>query len=224
MLDEENDLFSEDDSDEDAGRTEGYTMVWNAMSAPNDRSVVADHRRVLSSSNSSVQDMAPQMQLPVTTDVETMTEIDYFLHFVPKPWMLSEMIPAMNATAEASSDSGPRVTFEDIMVLLGVLMYYCAHPMETFRNLWSRTVEPTIRRTPHQTGEFISRSKCERLMRLFGCLLPAEREDDVHPIKGVLKMIEAFNEHFRRCFIPGWVTCLGESTLLTPAKTDPLKV
>ena len=200
-------------------------VVWDPMGETNDRSVVQDHREVLMANDGSVLNMRPQMRLSGGRPQSEMVEIDYFLHFLPKAWIENEMLPAMNETAAATLDPDPQVTFDDILQLLGVLMYYSSLTLTSFHEMWSTAgLDALYRPQCLPIGKYISRARCERVMRLFDCLRPGEREDDVHPIKGVLKMIDAFNKHFSACFMPGWATCLDKSTLVTASNRDPLKV
>ena len=218
VLDADADALAED------GAAADENMVWNAFAAPNDRDAVVDQRALAAQANGALHAIEPSMRLPHGVVIENMTEKDFFEHFLPRTWIRQTMIPAMNETATATLDRGPAVTYNDLLVVLGVLMYYASQTMSTFRELWSTSTHPFWRPTPHPIAEFISRDKCERIMRLFGCIKPAEREDDTHPLKGLLALIDAFNEHWRECFQPSSWTCMDESTSATTAKHDCAKV
>ena len=49
-------------------------------------------------------------------------------------------------------------------------------------------------------------------MKYFTCIRPSDRETH-HPLKEVLQIVEAFNSHWRSCFLPGYIVCMDESTM-----------
>ena len=220
-------LVVDDDADalDDNGAAPDDSMEWNDISAPNDRDIVVDQRALAAqASEHDDYNVEPLMRLSPGRLVENMTERQFFEHFLPKTWIQRTMIPAMNATARSTMDAGSSVRYNDLLVVLGVLMYHAAQVMSTFRDMWSTATHHVFRPVPHPIRKFISRDKCERIMRLFGCLPPTEREDDTHPLKGLLALIAAFNERWKACFRPSFAVCMDESTSATTAKHDCARV
>lgn len=155
-----------------------------------------------------------------------MIEEEVLMHFMPQQWLADVMVPSMQQrAADASDPGGGEIRFSHILELLGVYSYFSVYnDMETFRDLWTVTTDGVFRRFRHPMAEFgVSRRRVERTKRWFGCLSPEEL-DAAHPAKGLLKMTNAFNEHWAQCFIPGYLCCQDSSVVKSTSRRDYLRV
>ena len=207
------------------GATSGPTdpMVWNPISAPNVRDI-ADPRLGGEVAATTRVSLNIEPRLLNTTSVDRFdAELACFVQFLPVRWITDVMLDAMNVQAEASLDLGAPFTFNGLLTFLGTLMYAAAFPMETFRSLWNTTPKYVFREHRHVLHRYISREKCERFRRHFGCLRP-EALDRQHPIKGVLIAVDAFNRHWASSFVPGWAVCMDESTMIINSRHNSAQV
>ena len=220
------------DSDESAmsaaGNADDVRVQWGPISVVNDRDHVVDPRLAFRDTANVNLDLLPRLVGVTAEEEEVMTPYDLFIHWLPVVWITTVMIPAMNAVlvnelaARRTADNHP-ITWPELQVVLGVLMYYAGQIMDNFDDLWSTTTDQFWRQTRHCVHRYISRDRCRLVMRCFGCLRPDEMDEN-HPLKGPLRMIDAFNERWAACFRPGHTVCMDESTMHSTSDNDPAKV
>lgn len=160
--------------DDDPGSSDGrdLNVTWDAISAIGDREAVVDPRlRLGPRVNASDLDIDPQLTDAVAGE-EQLTEFEMLLHFLPIRWITSTMIPAMNACARAGIGGGGafrEITWADLQIILGILMYHTGTCMETFDNLWAHEVDPFWRQRRHGIVRYMSRDRA-RLVSASVCV------------------------------------------------------
>ena len=199
-------------------------MQWDAPGHANDRDHVVDPREQRRQISPQELNYEPSLRLPPGIREDQMTEEEVFMHFLPRQWLTDVMIPSMQQRGADMGELG-EIRLSHILELLGVYMYFSVNnDMEKFRDLWTHVTDGVFRLVPHPMHRFgVSRRRIERTKRWLGCLEPQE-SDANHPVKGFLKMSDAFNDHWAQCFIPGHLCCQDESVVKSTSPRDYLRV
>lgn len=202
-------------------------MVWEPISQCDDYHHTVDPRQQVVRESERTLNMRATVRSSAENIDGAVQEqpIDMFFAFLPVTWIINVMLPAMTLCACVDNPQADAFTWEHLQEMLGVFMYYAPlSDIENFRGLWSSNTSGLYRRAAHAPSWYgIPRHRYEKIMKYFGCLTPSEI-DPQHPVKGLLKMVAAFNAHWSEVFRSSWLACMDESVIKATSTLDYLRV
>ena len=196
-------------------------IVWEAVTAPGDTATLRDARSARRDESPHRLDLQPRLLTNPGVDQGSWNEREYFDHWIP-PWCKTDMIACMKQRARSLlSPLSASITWTNFEKTLGAAMVNAGNDSLEWRDLWSADDDLVFRHAP--LGEFITRDVADAHRKFFTSLRGEELEAS-HPMKEAEEMVRRFNEHWERCFSPGWACVLDESSMIWTTDSNPAQV
>lgn len=134
--------------------------------------------------------------------------VEHFLHFLPRDYITSTLLPATNAACREAKPGWMDVTEDEFLLWLGMWLYISTFNFRRRRDFWDSS-PPSLSSPLPRLNHLMSLNRFEAiLVNLRVCLLPRPEGDRFFEVR---HMVAAFNEHVNNVFSCGTQVCLDES-------------
>ena len=138
--------------------------------------------------------------------IKEMDELAVFRMCFPEEWVRNSLLPATNAEMV-----GPNLDLSEFYIWLGCYFFMACFEGVSDREMWWSSDPVTMEKgAPFRLNKYMSlrRFKAITAAMRYTNIAPPPFQDRFHDVR---EMIEAFNDHYAKSYIPSWLNCLDES-------------
>ena len=136
----------------------------------------------------------------------TSSYLDYYIYFLPTDYIQNILLKESN-----KAGNNENITWGELLVYIGLwfLMASTATGCDR-RSYWDNSPTNPWNGAPYRFNEYMSLTRFDYITKILTFHSPPfpEYTDKFHEVR---ELLQSYNDHMKKVFIPSWISCLDES-------------